>query len=196
MRPPRELEGRTVGVTGLPSDEAVVDSEVQRRRRRPRAGRPGHDRVQRGLRRSPPAGSTPRPGSGTRRPSRCASSGVPNRVFKVNRYGAPPYPELILTASRKTIDEDPDLVDAMVEATTRGYRFALERPRPRPSTTCWHRSRRSTAATRRPSCGVLRPDLEPAPLDPEVLDEWAAWDLEHGLLERPLDVEAAFRLPG
>jgi len=25
---PRELEGRTVGVTGLPSDEAVVDSEV------------------------------------------------------------------------------------------------------------------------------------------------------------------------
>ena len=25
---PRDLEGRTVGVTGLPSDEAVVDSEV------------------------------------------------------------------------------------------------------------------------------------------------------------------------
>ena len=28
VRRPRDLEGRTVGVTGLPSDEAVVDSEV------------------------------------------------------------------------------------------------------------------------------------------------------------------------
>ena len=28
VRRPRELEGHTVGVTGLPSDEAVVDSEV------------------------------------------------------------------------------------------------------------------------------------------------------------------------
>src|SRR5262245_17744519 len=29
VRRPRDLEGRTVGVTGLPSDEAVVDSEVR-----------------------------------------------------------------------------------------------------------------------------------------------------------------------
>ena len=28
MRRPRDLVGRTVGVSGLPSDEAVVDSEV------------------------------------------------------------------------------------------------------------------------------------------------------------------------
>src|SRR5262245_37945743 len=28
VRRPRDLEGRTVGVTGLPSDEAVVDSEL------------------------------------------------------------------------------------------------------------------------------------------------------------------------
>src|SRR6188768_2308184 len=28
VRRPRDLEGRTVGVTGLPSDDAVVDSEV------------------------------------------------------------------------------------------------------------------------------------------------------------------------
>jgi hypothetical protein len=27
-----------------------------------------------------------------------------------------------------------------------------------------------------------------------VLKAWADWDLEHGLLERPLDVSAAFEL--
>ena len=40
--------------------------------------------------------------------------GVPIRIFKVDRYGAPPYPELVLAASRQTIERDPDLVDAMV----------------------------------------------------------------------------------
>ena len=49
VRRPRDLEGDTVGVTGLPSDEAVVDSEVERRRRRPGGGRAGDDRLQRDL---------------------------------------------------------------------------------------------------------------------------------------------------
>jgi ABC-type nitrate/sulfonate/bicarbonate transport system substrate-binding protein len=124
-----------------------------------------------------------------------ARRGVPNRVFKVNRYGAPPYPELILAASRRTIDQDPHLVDAVVEATTRGYRYASTNPSEAldellaavPSL-----ERGDEEAQLR----VLRPDLHPAPLDPKVLREWAAWDLEHGILERPLDVDAAFRLPG
>ena len=38
--------------------------------------------------------------------------GVPIRIFKVDEYGAPPYPELVLVASRKTLDSDPELVDA------------------------------------------------------------------------------------
>jgi hypothetical protein len=42
---------------------------------------------------------------------------------------------------------------------------------------------------------VLLPDLHPAPFDPAVLHAWAAWDLMHGLLEKPLDVKAAFAEP-
>ncbi len=41
---------------------------------------------------------------------------------------------------------------------------------------------------------VLLPDLHPQPFNRAILEEWAAWDLEHGLLEKPLDVEAAFDL--
>ncbi len=194
VRRPRDLEGRTVGVTGLPSDEAVVDSEV-----RADGGDPDLvHRVTIGFN-AVSALAAGRVDAATgfwnAEAVALARRGVPNRVFKVNRYGAPPYPELILTASRRTIEEDPGLVDAMVAATTRGYRFAFEHPAEAlddllasvPSL-----DRGDQAAQLR----VLRPDLEPAPLDPAVLGEWAAWDLEHGLLEHPLDINTAFRLPG
>ena len=79
----------------------------------------------------------------------------------------------------------------MVEATRRGYGFAVDHPEQAlddllaavPSL-----DRAEQAAQLR----VLLPDLRPAPFDPAVLRAWAAWDLEHGLLERPLDVDAAF----
>jgi putative hydroxymethylpyrimidine transport system substrate-binding protein len=194
VRRPRDLQGGIVGVTGLPSDEAVVDSEV-------RADGGDPDRVHRvtigfNAVSSLAAGRVDAAtGFWNAEAVALRRRGVPNRVFKVDRYGAPPYPELILTASRPTIDQDPDLVAAMVEATTRGYRFASEQPRKAlddllasvPSL-----DRGDQAAQLR----VLRPDLRPAPLDPRVLREWAGWDLEHGLLRRPLDVGAAFRLPG
>jgi putative hydroxymethylpyrimidine transport system substrate-binding protein len=189
---PRELEGHTVGVTGLPSDEAVVDSEVSAD-----GGDPSRvDRVTIGFNAvaslaaakvGAATGFWNAEGVALRR------QGVPVRIFKVNEYGAPPYPELILTASRQTIDSDPELVDSIVAATTHGYEFVSGHPAKAlddllaevPSL-----DRGDQAAQLR----ALLPDLHPAPFDPGVLREWAAWDLEHGLLERPLDVEAAFRL--
>jgi putative hydroxymethylpyrimidine transport system substrate-binding protein len=192
VRRPRDLAGRTVGVTGLPSDEAVVDSEVAAD-----GGDPARvDRVTIGFNAVPSlaagkvdaaTGFWNAEGVALRR------QGVPIRVFKVNRYGAPPYPELILTASYDTIERDPQLVDSIVAATTRGYEFAYDHPAQAlndllaavPSL-----DRGDQAAQLR----ALRPDLHPAPFDPEVLRKWAAWDLEHGLLERPLDINAAFLL--
>jgi ABC-type nitrate/sulfonate/bicarbonate transport system substrate-binding protein len=101
----------------------------------------------------------------------------------------------VLAASQKTIDGDPGLVDAVVRATTRGYAFAYAHPAEAlddllASVPSLERGDQTA------QLAVLRPDLRPAPLDPAVLRRWAAWDLEHGLLERPLDVSAAFRLPG
>jgi len=192
VRRPRDLEGRTVGVTGLPSDDAVVDSEVSADGGDPAAV----ERVTIGFgavsslaagRVDAATGFWNAEGVALRR------QGTPIRVFKVSRYGAPPYPELVLTTSRETIERDPQLVDAIVAATARGYELAFERPglalddllAEAPGL-----ERADQAAQLR----ALRPDLHPAPFDREVLEEWAAWDLEHGLLQRPLDVAAAFRL--
>jgi putative hydroxymethylpyrimidine transport system substrate-binding protein len=189
---PRELAGNTVGVTGLPSDEAVVDSEVSAD-----GGDPVRvDRVTFGFNAvaSLAAGKVDAAtGFWNAEGVALRRQGVPVRIFKVNRYGAPPYPELILTASHRTIERDPELVDAMVAATTHGYEFASDHPGRAlddllaevPSL-----DRGDQAAQLR----ALRPDLRPAPFDLGVLHEWADWDLEHGLLEQPLDVDEAFRL--
>jgi putative hydroxymethylpyrimidine transport system substrate-binding protein len=192
VRQPRDLEGHTVGVTGLPSDEAVVDSEVAAD-----GGDPAQvDRVTIGFNAvsSLAAGKVDAAtGFWNAEGVALQRQGTPVRIFKVDRYGAPPYPELILTTSRRMIESDPQLVDSMVAATTRGYELASEDPAKAlgdllaavPSL-----DRGDQAAQLR----ALHPDLSPAPFDSSVLREWAAWDLEHGLLDRPLDVDRAFRL--
>jgi len=194
VRRPRDLEGHTVGVTGLPSDEAVVDSEV-----RADGGDPGRvDRVTIGFNAvsSLAAGKVDAAtGFWNAEGVALRRQGVPVRIFEVDRYGAPPYPELVLAASRKTIEREPGLVESMVAATSRGYAFVERHPARGlddllaavPSL-----ERSDQAAQLR----ALLPDLRPAPFNPRVLREWAAWDLEYRLLRRPLDVGAAFLLPG
>jgi putative hydroxymethylpyrimidine transport system substrate-binding protein len=189
---PRDLEGHTVGVTGLPSDEAVVDSEVSAD-----GGDPAKvDEVTIGFNAiSALAAAKVDAATGfwNAEGVELQRQGVPIRIFKVDRYGAPPYPELILTTTRHTLDSDPALVSSVVAATRRGYAFTESHPAQAlddlvaadPAL-----DRADQAAQLR----VLLPDLHPDPFDPTVLHEWAAWDLEHGLIERPLDVNAAFDL--
>lgn len=192
VRRPRDLEGHTVGVTGLPSDEAVVDSEVAAD-----GGDPAEvDRVTIGFnavsslaagRVDAATGFWNAEGVALRR------QGIPVRIFKVDEYGAPPYPELILTASEQTIADDPDLVDSMIAATTHGYEFVSKNPA-RGLDDLLAEVPSLDRADQAAQVRALRPDLHPAPFDPTVLGEWAAWDLEHELLKHPLDVGAAFLL--
>lgn len=192
VRRPRDLEGRTAGVTGLPSDEAVVDSEVAAD-----GGDPARvERVTIGFNAvaSLAAGKVDAAtGFWNAEGVALRRRGIPMRIFELDRYGAPPYPELVLSASRETVERDPELVDAMRAATARGYELAVERPAAALDdllAAAPELDRADQAAQLR----ALRPVLHPAPFDPAVLREWAAWDLEHGLLRRPLDVEDAFLL--
>jgi len=194
VRSPRDLQGRGVGVTGLPSDEAIVDSEVAAD-----GGDPAEvKRVTIGFTAVPSlaagkvdaaTGFWNAEGVALRR------QGVPVRVFKVDRFGAPPYPELVLTTSRETLESDPDLVDSVVAATRRGYAFAESDPGAAlgdllasdPSL---------DRADQEAQMKSLLPVLAPRPFDFEVLREWADWDFQHGLLEKPLGVEQAFHQVG
>jgi NitT/TauT family transport system substrate-binding protein/putative hydroxymethylpyrimidine transport system substrate-binding protein len=119
--------------------------------------------------------------------------GVPIRIFKVNRYGAPPYPELVLVASRQTIKQDPKLVESVLAATKRGYELTVHNPK-RSLDDLLAEVPSLERSEQQAQLDALLPDLDPKPFDPAVLKAWADWDLEHGLLKRPLDVGAAFEL--
>jgi putative hydroxymethylpyrimidine transport system substrate-binding protein len=189
---PKELEDHTVGVTGLPSDEAVVDSEVSAD-----GGDPAKvKRVTIGFNAiSALAAGRVDAATGFWNAEGVAlrQQGVPIRIFKVNRYGAPPYPELVLVASRQTIERDPELVESMLAATTQGYELTVDDPE-RALEDLLAEVPSLARGEQQAQLAALLPDLDPKPFDPAVLRAWADWDLEHGLLERPLDVGAAFEL--
>jgi ABC-type nitrate/sulfonate/bicarbonate transport system substrate-binding protein len=52
----------------------------------------------------------------------------PTRIFKLDEYGAPPYPELVVFARNDTIQQNPALVCAFVKATVDGYTQATANP--------------------------------------------------------------------
>jgi putative hydroxymethylpyrimidine transport system substrate-binding protein len=192
VRRPRELEGCTVGVTGLPSDEAVVDSEVSAD-----GGDPAKvDEVTIGFNAisSLAAGKVDAAtGFWNAEGVALQRQGVPVRIFKVNRYGAPPYPELILTTSQKTLDQDPDLVHSVVAATRRGYAFTERQPS-HALDDLLAADPALDRAEQQAQLKALLSDLHPAPFDPAVLRAWSTWDVTHGLLQHPVKVDRAFDL--
>ena len=189
---PRDLEGHTVGVTGLPSDEAVVDSEVSAD-----GGDPKNvDEVTIGFNAVASLAAAKvdaATGFWNAEGVELQRQGVPVRIFKVDRYGAPPYPELVLTTSGQTLKQNPKLVGAVMSATRRGYAFTEDHPAQALGDLL-----AADPALQRPDQAaqlqVLLPDLTPKPFDAAILREWATWDLEYGLLEEPLDVNDAFQL--
>lgn len=189
---PRDLEGRTAGVTGLPSDDAVLDSEVAAD-----GGDPAEvARVTIGFNAvaSLAAGRVDA-STGFRNAEAVAlrGKGVAVRVFGVEDFGAPRFPELVLCTSAETLRSRPGLVKAVAKATARGYRFVLSQPR----SALGDLLAGSPALDRGNQAAALRVLLPAFPpvgrFLPARLHEWARWALERGILERPLDVEVAFR---
>jgi NitT/TauT family transport system substrate-binding protein/putative hydroxymethylpyrimidine transport system substrate-binding protein len=192
VKRPRDLDGHSVGVTGLPSDTAVVRSEVAGD-----GGDPdGVDEVTIGFNAvaSLAAGKVDAStGFWNAEAVEAERNGIPLRVFKVDEYGAPHYPELILTTTRKELEDEPTMVEHMVAATRRGYDFAVSEPEAalgdllaaNPSL-----NRADQAAQLK----VLLPALKPLPFDEAVLKEWSAWASSHELLPKPADVAKIFDL--
>jgi putative hydroxymethylpyrimidine transport system substrate-binding protein len=117
--------------------------------------------------------------------------GVATREFRVDDYGAPRYPELVLVVKRTTLEEHEALVDDMLGAIAEGTDTAL-------------RDRDATVATLVQASGadepLVRAQLEavapalepPVELDKAVLQEWARFDERFGILREAPDVNQAF----
>lgn len=191
---PRDLEERRVGVTGLPSDEAVVASAVAAD-----GGDPARVEVVTIGFNAVAALAAGKVDAATgfwnAEAVALRRRGVPVRVLKVDRFGAPPYPELVLTTSRRLLEEDPELVETVVAETRRGYALALHDPTAALDVLLAAEPTLARAEQEE-QLRLLEPVLDPGPFNRRVLREWAAWDLEHGLLEEPLDLQQAFHQSG
>jgi NitT/TauT family transport system substrate-binding protein/putative hydroxymethylpyrimidine transport system substrate-binding protein len=189
---PRDLEGRTVGVTGLPSDDAVVDAEVEADGGDPAKVKKvtiGFNAVSALAADKVDAVTAFWNAEGVE----LQRMNVPIHEFIVDEYGAPEYPELILATSGKTLEDDPELVEDVVAATMRGYDFTQSNS-PAALQDLLKANPSLDEAEQQERLSFVAPYMFPAPFQPAILREWAVWDLENGILEKPLDVEAAFDL--
>ena len=127
IRSPAELEGRTVGVTGVPSDDAVLDTVVEGD-----GGDPAEvDRVTIGFN-TVPALQGGRVDAITGYPPADGTSleqrGDAVRSFMLDEWGGPRYPGLVVFSTRERIDRDPELMRAFVDATVHGYEDTIDDP--------------------------------------------------------------------
>jgi putative hydroxymethylpyrimidine transport system substrate-binding protein len=192
---PRDLEGRTAGVTGVPSDTAVLHSIVRGAGGSPSRVREvtiGFNAVQ-ALLGGKVAGATAfwnvegvalkarRPGT---------------REFRVDQFGAPSYPELVVCATRQTLDDQPALARATVAALVRGYGEALNDPESAVQDELQADHSLDRGELQAQFDAVSPAFVGDAPrfgaFQPRVLDAWAQWEARFGITRRPPDVAATF----
>jgi ABC-type nitrate/sulfonate/bicarbonate transport system substrate-binding protein len=195
IKTPRQLEGKRVGVSGLPSDVAVLRSIV--------VGAGGDPaKVQKTT-----IGFNAVPNLLTGRVAgatafwnaegvalKARRRGI--REFRVDDYGAPRYPELVLCVTRETLRESPALVRASVAAIARGYEEVITDPENGVSslldaTTGLRRStvqRELDAVSPSFTAGARRF----GELDPKRLRAWARWEKRFGIVKRKVIVRQAF----
>jgi putative hydroxymethylpyrimidine transport system substrate-binding protein len=190
---PRELDGKRAGVTGLPSDDAVLKAVVEGDGGHPdrvKATTIGFQAVKALLAGRVDAATAFWNVEGVALRSRGF------KEFRVDDYGAPAYPELVLCVTRETLEERRPLVRATIRALQRGYTEAQSDPASAISAMV-----DEVRGLDRGELGEQMDAVAPAftagasaygQLRPGVLRDWAAWDVRFGILERPLDPTKAF----
>jgi putative hydroxymethylpyrimidine transport system substrate-binding protein len=195
VRRPRDLEGGRAGVTGLPSDVAVLNSVV--------AGDGGDpDRV-----RTTTIGFEAVKALLAGRVDGATAfwnvEGVALREqrpdmqeFRVDDYGAPAYPELVLCVSRETLEERRPVLAATIRALQRGYTQAQADPESAVTALLDADTGLDRAAAQAQLDAVAPAFTTGAraygELREDVLREWARWDVEFGILEREPDLDRTF----
>jgi putative hydroxymethylpyrimidine transport system substrate-binding protein len=192
IKRPRDLEGRRVGVSGLPSDPAVL---------RPVIESDGGDFSKLKL---ITIGFSAVPSLLTHKvdgvPAFWNVEGVllkqrgfdPNE-FRLDDYGAPPYPEVVLVVRRETLTKDRPLVEDMLAAFADGAHAVLDDPDA--AATDVARAAGADKALIAAQLKELRPVVNPTlALDRAVLEQWAKFDARFGILKREPDVSRTFDL--
>ena len=191
IRSPRDLAGKTVGVSGLPSDPAFLRAIV---------GHVGGD--YRAIRQVT-IGFAAVSALLTKRVAAVPAfwnvegvilrrKGLPVKEFRIDDYGAPKFPEVVLMVRRSTLEHRRGDLVRFLAAVRDGLRSTLA-----------HRdaaARQIARAAGTPDVALERAELDavapamlpPLRLDRRVLEQWADFDVRTGLLPRRPNVDRAF----
>jgi putative hydroxymethylpyrimidine transport system substrate-binding protein len=188
---PRDLAGKAVGVSGLPSDPAFVSAVMRHDGGDPKTVREvtiGFNAVGALLSRKVAAVPAFWNAEGVALQQR----GRDVREFRIDDYGAPRYPEVVLMTSRKELTEHRDRLERALQAIEDGRRDVLARPGAAAQEIAKVAETSDVALVRAQLDavdGAFAPGLK---LDRGVLERWARFDARIGIVDRPPDVARAF----
>jgi NitT/TauT family transport system substrate-binding protein/putative hydroxymethylpyrimidine transport system substrate-binding protein len=188
---PRDLQGHKVGVSGLPSDPAFLDAIIGhdggdlRKVHQVTIGFNAVSGILAGKVDAAPVFWNAE-GVALRR------RGVPVREFRVEDYGAPAYPEVVLITARRTLQRERDRLRRTLLAIEQGV--AAVRADPGAAV------RQIAHEAQTDDTGLIGAQLHAvAPIfaddlraDPRVLAQWAAFDARLGIVRQRPDVHTAF----
>lgn len=191
IRRPRDLEGRKVGVSGLPSDPAFVKAIM------------AHDGGDAGKVRELTIGFNAVSVLLTRRVAAVPAfwnvegvalhlRGREVREFRVDDYGAPPYPEVVLVTARSTLRRHRDRVRAALRAIAAGIDEVQAHPDAavrQIAAAAQTDDRRLIGAQLAAVAPLFQAHLR---LDRGVLRRWADFVVRAGLIDRRPQVDRAF----
>ena len=187
---PRQLAGRRVGVTGVPSDDAVLRAVMRGDGGDPARVRKvtiGFSAVASLLAGRVAAATAFWNVEGVTLRRR----GLRTHEFRVDSYGAPPYPELVLVVRRDELRSQAARLRDTLAALADGTRAAIADP---------SGAVRLIAAASSSDAGLVRAELAaiapalqpPLRLDRQALAGWASFDTRFGILQRRPDLGRTF----
>ncbi len=192
---PRSLNGKVVAVTGVPSDAAVTRTIVRGAGGDPRSVKlrnAGYGAIEALLGGHAAAAVGFVNEEGVAVPAEHPGY----HVFKVDSWGAPEYPELVLVTTRDKTSKDPQLVSSVVKAFADGTAEAIEKPEAARSAVAKKVGKAGSKLLPQrmaASIAALTPPAGTAgSFDFSTLQAWAQWELVNGLVAKPLNVRAMF----
>ena len=183
IREPADLEGTKIGVTGLPSDDAVLESVLASAG----LGMDDVDVVTIGFEAVPSllSGQLDAATAFWNAEGVTLGERLPTREFRVGDFGAPSYPELVLVTTPETLDERRGAIEGAVAAIDAGYAEVVADPAHGLDALLGSVPELDREQQQAQLEAVLPAFGSDRALDPEAIGRWATWDARHGIVEQP-----------
>jgi ABC-type nitrate/sulfonate/bicarbonate transport system substrate-binding protein len=196
FRSPKQLDGQTIGVTGAPSDLAVLRSVVAGAGGRPASLKTitiGYNAVPDLISGKVAAATAFWNDEGVQ----LSHQKPPFSIFKVEDFGAPSYPELIVCATAAELKRRPALARGVVRTLGAGYDYVLKHPQAGErdlESEVSGLSKQAVSQQLRAELPALLPRGGGAygSLVPSVLAAWARWETRFGIVKHTPDVSTIF----